>query len=165
MNSKVKKICIFSIFASITFCLKICMASLPNIEPVTLTLTLYTMLFGLESIYIAVIYIMLEILVYGFSIWSIGYLYIWIVLILIVNFIVKRYGESIRLIAVYDAIFGLIFGALYIPIYLVITDFNTTIAWWIAGIPYDLIHGVSNYVLSIVLLKRLYDVCKGELNV
>lgn len=31
-------------------------------------------------------------------------------------------------------------------------------SWWIAGIPYDLIHGVSNFILCIILFKPLNKV-------
>ena len=32
-------------------------------------------------------------------------------------------------------------------------------AWWVAGIPFDLIHCVSNAVLTFTLLLPLYDLC------
>ena len=31
-------------------------------------------------------------------------------------------------------------------------DFNGTIAWIVAGLPYDLIHGVSNFICGILIV-------------
>lgn len=32
---------------------------------------------------------------------------------------------------------------------------HTAFAWWVSGIPFDMIHGVSNFVLMLVLYKPL----------
>jgi energy-coupling factor transport system substrate-specific component len=37
---------------------------------------------------------------------------------------------------------------------------KTAIAWWIAGIPWDIVHGVANFVIMIVLYKPMVNVMK-----
>ena len=39
--------------------------------------------------------------------------------------------------------------------YLFIGGIHTAVAWWVSGIPFDMIHGVSNFVLMLVLYKPL----------
>ena len=39
--------------------------------------------------------------------------------------------------------------------YLFIGGIHTAFAWWVSGIPFDMIHGVSNFVLMLVLYKPL----------
>lgn len=39
--------------------------------------------------------------------------------------------------------------------YLFIGGIHTAVAWWVSGIPFDMIHGVSNLVLMLVLYKPL----------
>ena len=39
--------------------------------------------------------------------------------------------------------------------YLLIGGIHTAVAWWVSGIPFDMIHGVSNFVLMLVLYKPL----------
>lgn len=39
--------------------------------------------------------------------------------------------------------------------YLFIGGIHTAVAWCVSGIPFDMIHGVSNFVLMLVLYKPL----------
>lgn len=39
--------------------------------------------------------------------------------------------------------------------YLLIGGIHTAVAWWVSGIPFDMIHGISNFVLMLVLYKPL----------
>ena len=55
--------------------------------------------------------------------------------------------------------FGLLFGLFFSLIYLLAGGIPTALAWWIAGIPFDILHGVSNFILIRILfqpLDRLY---------
>ena len=62
------------------------------------------------------------------------------------------------------ALHGFAFGALYAPAQAVMFGFDLeqTIAWIIAGIPFDIIHGVSNFIAGLLvfptseLLSKLY---------
>ena len=63
------------------------------------------------------------------------------------------------------AVHGFAFGALYAPAQALMFGFNfeQTVAWIIAGIPFDLIHGASNFVMGLLvlpfseLLEKLYN--------
>ena len=51
--------------------------------------------------------------------------------------------------------FGLFFGLFCSIPYYFIGGPKVGFAWWIAGIPYDLVHCVANFVISVVLFKPL----------
>ena len=58
--------------------------------------------------------------------------------------------------AILAAAYGLGFGFFCAIPYLFIGGLKTAVSWWIAGIPYDLIHAVSNFTLMLVLFRPLY---------
>lgn len=154
MKIKTKEICLYGLLGALMFALKFAMSSLPNIEPVSLLLISFALAFGVKAIYPLSVYIILEMLIYGFGFWSIGYLYIWPVLLIAVLLINKVINSSF-LWAVVSGMFGLIFGALYIPLYIISGGLTFAITWWISGLPYDFIHCVSNFILCLILFKPI----------
>ena len=82
MGSKltVRQITLFGMLAAMTFGAKYVMSLLPNIEPVSLCVMLYAVVFGKKWVYPVYLYVALEILFYGLGIWNINYLYTWAVL-------------------------------------------------------------------------------------
>lgn len=41
------------------------------------------------------------------------------------------------------------------PLYIISGGFTFAITWWISGIPYDVIHGIANFILCIILFKPI----------
>lgn len=156
MKIKVREICLYGILGALTFVLKLVMASLPNIEPVSLLLIVYTIVFGIKVIYPLSIYVILEILMYGFGIWSVGYLYIWVVLVIMTYSIYNiKHSMNPLLWATVSGIYGFIVGLLYIPLYVITGGTTVAISWWISGIPYDITHGIANFIICLTLFKPL----------
>ena len=159
MKIKINEMCVYGLLGTLLFVLKFAMSSLPNIEPVSLLLISYTIIYGIKTLYPLAIYVLLEIIIYGFSLWSIGYLYIWLTLVMAVIVIRKIVNNKNQIIwALVSGIFGLIFGALYIPLYIVSGGYTFAITWWISGLPYDIIHCISNFVLCVILFKPITNV-------
>lgn len=154
MKIKTKEVCLYGLLGALMFALKFAMSSLPNIEPVSLLLISFAVTFGVKAIYPLLVYIILEMLIYGFGFWSIGYLYIWPVLV-ITALLIKKVVKNPFLWACVSGIFGLIFGALYIPLYIISGGFTFAITWWASGLPYDFIHCVSNFILCSILLNPI----------
>lgn len=50
------------------------------------------------------------------------------------------------------------FGGLCSLVYLGFGGIKTAFAWWIAGIPYDILHGISNFVLMLILYRPIRKV-------
>ena len=154
MKIKTKEICLYGLLGALMFALKFALSSLPNIEPVSLLLISFAVTFGVKVIYPLSVYIILEMLIYGFGFWSIGYLYIWLILVIVVLLINKVVNNSF-IWAVVSGMFGLVFGALYIPLYIISGGFTFAITWWVSGLPYDFIHCISNFILCLILFKPI----------
>lgn len=142
-----------SLLAALMFGAKVAMSMLPNVHLGAVLLIAATMRHGIKALYMAFVYVMLEGLIYGFGQWWISYLYIWPLLVLAVLPFRKR--KSWLILSVIGAMHGYLFGALCAIPVAVLGGIPAGISYWIAGIPFDLIHGTANFVLCIVLLPPL----------
>ena len=95
---------------------------------------------------------------YGFGLWWFQYLIAWPVLGIVASRF--RNTDSAFGWALISGIFGLFFGVLCAVPYLFMGGLKTAIAWWIAGIPWDLVHGVANFVIMLVLYNPVSNVMK-----
>lgn len=136
------------------------LAFLPNVELVTLFIILYTLSFKDKIVFVIPAFILLEGCWYGFGLWWVMYAYIWPLLALFTYLLRKQ--ESVWVFSVLSGAFGLGFGALCSVPYFFIGGGRTAFAWWVAGIPFDIIHGISNFVLCRVLFLPLKNVCKRD---
>ena len=132
---------------------QIALAPLPNIEIVSVLVVLFTMVLGRYVGYTLAVFVLLEGLVYGFGLWWFSYLYIWAILAVVTFFFRKM--ESRLGWALLCGFFGLIFGTLSSFPTFVLSGFATGVAYIISGIPFDLIHAVSNFLLAFLLLPIL----------
>ena len=143
---------------------KLALANLPNIEIVSFWVILFTLTFGLRTIYAIYGFVLIEGVLYGVHFWWAAYLYVWTILALVTWAFRKQ--QSVLFWCILSALFGLFFGALCaIPYFITGTLsgglYNGLLAgfsWWIAGIPFDLIHGIANFVLMFVLYHPVNNV-------
>ena len=133
------------------------MAALPNIEPVSLLIVLYTLAFRKKALFPIYVFVFLEGILYGLHLWWVIYLYIWLILWGAVMLLGRRRHSPVQW-ALVTGIFGLLFGFLGSFVYIPVSGVRAAAAWWIAGIPMDLIHGAGNFVLTIVLFRPLSKV-------
>ena len=158
-----REICVLALMAALIFGTKVALAALPNVNLNSVLIVLTVVFFGWKSLYAVYIYVLLEGLVFGFSIWWFGYLYVWAILVIVA--MIFRRNESALIWAVITGIYGLVFGLLmYLEYFAINGGWEMFFAMWVAGIPYDLTHGISNFVLTLVLYKPLYAVMKKLLN-
>lgn len=137
------------------------MSFLPNIEPVTCLVIIYTLVYKKRVFPMIYTFVILEGMVFGFGIWWVSYLYIWSILAILTLFLQKN--RSVVVWAVVAGGFGLLFGALCAIPYLIAGGWGAAFSYWSAGIPYDIIHCVGNFTITLVIfqpvsqvLKRLY---------
>lgn len=151
----IRELVLFGVLGAMTFALKFVMAALPNIEPVTLCLMVYGTVFGYKALYPCYIYVVLEILFFGFGPWNFCYLYIWVIPVIL--------GISLRHIrqspvwAMVSAVYGLLFGALCGIVDIFIGGFGYAVAKWISGIPFDIAHCLGNFAMALVLFSPLRE--------
>lgn len=160
MNKKLKltiqEIVKFGMLGAVVYALKVIMAPLPNIEPVTMLVVVYTVVYRSKALYPIAVYILLEGLFGGFTVYWLPYLYVWpllwgVVMLLPKDMPDRKYGRLVYMGIC--TLFGLLFGTLFTPAYAVIMglNFQGMVDWIIAGLPYDLLHGAGNLALSILI--------------
>ena len=149
----IRETILFGILAALTFALKVVMAPLPNIEPVSLLIMVYAAVFGLKALYPTYIYVVMEILYYGLGTWNFCYLYVWG--ILAVAAWALRKMEPPLAWAVFSGVFGLLFGALCAPVDVFIGGFGYAVTKWASGIPFDIAHCAGNFCIALILFRPL----------
>ena len=155
---------LFGILGALTFAAKYVMSFLPNIEPVSLMVMLFAVVFGSKWVYPVYLYVMLEILFYGISLWNINYLYIWAVLAVSAYFLRNMQGRMGW--ALLAGIYGLMFGALCGIVDIFIGGFGYAVTKWISGIPFDIMHCAGNFFIALVLfepLRKLMEKLYGKM--
>ena len=155
------EVALFGILGGMTFAAKMVMAAFANIEPVSLMVMLFAVTFGRKALYPIYVYVLLEFVLYGVNLWSVNYLYIWLIPAAAAWLLRgMRHPLGWALLA---GAFGLLFGLLCAPVYVLTGGWAFGVSWWISGIPYDLAHCAGNFVLALALfaplrklLNRLY---------
>ncbi len=137
---------------------KMALSFIPNVHIVALLFIVYTVALGTKrSLLIALVFATTEVLLYGFATWVLGYYVIWPSLVLVTAALDKvietEYGY-----AIISGIFGLTFGLFFAVFESLFYGVAYGVTYWIRGIPFDIVHGVSNFVMVLVLFKPLVQV-------
>lgn len=153
----VRDIALIGMMTAVIEVSKLALSFLPNVELVTFWIIMFTLFFGPKVIYSIVVFILIEISIYGIHTWVIMYAYIWPTLAIIVYLCRKK--DSVWFYSILSGFYGLFFGAFCSLPYIVIGSVDGGIRsglimafnWWVAGIPYDILHGIANFALMSVL--------------
>ena len=132
---------------------KLALSWLANIELVTLLVLLFAASWGWRALLPTIAFVGLEILVWGFGLWTFSYFYLW-PLLAVIGVLLRRCEASL-LWALVAGFFGLAFGALCAIPYLFLGGPAFALSWWLAGIPFDLVHCAGNFVLTLLLWRPL----------
>lgn len=149
----IREIALFGMLGALTFGLKVAMSALPNIEPVSLFVMVFAVVFGKKCLYPIYLYVLMEILLYGIGTWNMNYLYIWAILAFAAYKLRKM--EHPLAWALLSGVFGLAFGLLCAPVDFLIGDIGYVVTKWVSGIPFDLAHCAGNFVMALLLFKPL----------
>ena len=139
--------------------LKLAMQGLPNIEMTSFLLILFTLHFGRLTLLTVPALILIEGTLYGFGLWWVMYVYAWPLLTLVTH--LCRKNDSAFFWAIISGAYGLLFGLLCsFPYFFIgasaggaMMGLRQMLAWWVAGIPFDLLHGAGNFALMLALYK------------
>lgn len=162
----VREIVLFAILGTLMVASKKAMEFLPNIHMLGLFVMSITIVYRVRALIPIYIYIFLDGLLGGFALWWIPYLYIWTVLWGFTMLIPKNISSKAAMI-VYPAVcslHGILFGTLYAPAQAIMfgLSFKKTIAWIVAGVPFDIIHAVSNFCMGLMVLPLSNALLKLE---
>lgn len=143
---------LFSMFGTIMFISKVILAVLPNIHLLAFFTMSFTVVYRKKAIVPIFVYILLEGISQGFSVWWIQNIYIWPLLFLITLLVSRNLTKKKAMIVlpVICSLHGFLFGVLCSPVQFIFFSFDikSTVSWIIAGFPFDLIHGISNLILG-----------------
>jgi len=139
---------------------------IPNIHPLALFIAAATLTYRVRALIPLYSYILLEGVFSGFSLWWVAYLYIWLPLwgaFMLLGRVELSIKVKAPLYMLVCGLHGLFFGVLYAPMQMLLFGFSvqTTVAWVIAGLPFDIIHAAGNLAAGslviplALLLKRL----------
>ena len=160
----VRDICLIGIMVAVIEVCKAALSFLPNIELTTFWLIMFTLFLDRKVAFVVPVFILIEGCIYGFGSWWIMYLYAWPLLVLVTWIFRKQ--ESVWFWGTLSAVFGLLFGLLCSLPYVVVGAWDGGLraglyagfTWWVAGIPWDLVHGVANLVLMLVLFYPIRNI-------
>lgn len=155
---KTKQLVRIAFLGALLYVVQVGLSAIPNIELVSFLILIYTLVFPHLVLPSIGIFILLEGLQWGFGLWWWSYIYVWPIL----YFIVKSLKRKIKpddvlswsiILGFYGLIFGLLFALAYIPVSL-----NYAFSYFISGIFFDIVHGVGNFIICLLLLKPTYTV-------
>ena len=163
---EIKDIAMIGMMVAVIEVSKAALSFLPNIELTSFWLILFTLFFGWKIVFVVPIFILIEGAIYGVGLWWIMYLYAWPLLVALTY--VFRKTNSMWFFCCLSSIFGFCFGFLCSFPYFFIGAYGngfksglvSMFTWWIAGIPWDIVHGVGNFVLMAILYKPVTSIMK-----
>ena len=156
MKLSVKELAVFGMLGTLMCISKYVMEFLPNMHLLAVFTVAFTVVFRKKALYPIYIFVFLIGLFSGFSVWWLPYLYIWAVLWGAVMLIPKNINPKIAPF-VYTAVcslHGFLYGTIYAPAQALLfgLDFKGMIAWIVAGLPFDMVHGFSNLILGVLIV-------------
>lgn len=146
-------VCLMAMLGVVLVVSKEALAFLPNIELVSLFTILFTQVFRRRVLGALGVFLLLEGLLYGFSLWWAMYLYVWPLLALLAWLF--RWMKHAWQWAVLSGLFGLAFGTLCSLVYLPIGGISMVLAWIASGFVFDIPHAVGNFLLALLLYRPL----------
>ena len=160
MKLTVRELTVFSMLGALMYASKILMEIAPNIHLLGVFTMAFTLVYGKKALYPIYIYVLLNGVFAGFATWWIPYLYIWTVLWGVTMLLPKRMPKKVQPIVymTVNACHGFLFGTLYAPAQALLygLSFEGMLAWIVAGLPWDAIHGVSNFFCGTLIVPIVY---------
>lgn len=148
---------ILAICSSILTVSKFLMSYIPNIEPVTLLIIIYTLIFGFKrTMIITIIFVLIEGYLWGFDLWVISYIFVWPLLVIITQIIKNKIKNNFMLWSLFAGFYGMIFGILC-AIPLIIFDKSFAYSTILSGIFFDAVHMVGNYLIMLIVGETFYN--------
>ena len=155
MKINLKELTLYSLLGAIMYVSKILLEFLPNVHLLGVLTVAYTVVFRKKALYPIYAFVLIIGALNGFSLWWVPYLYLWTVL-WGATMLVPRFKNKIVygiVLSVVCSLHGFLYGTLYAPFQALAfgLTFKGMLAWIVAGLPWDAIHGVSNLIVSVLI--------------
>ena len=154
---RIREITVFAMLGAVMFVSKVVMEGIPNVHLLGTFVVVFTLTYRAKALFPIYTYVFVNGLWEGFS--PFGWLpevYLWLILWGAVMLLPKNMPKAIAPIIymLVSALHGLFFGVFYAPAYALFTGIGWDRVWlWIlAGLPFDLIHGLGNFALGTLII-------------
>jgi len=178
----VREIAIFGMLGALMYASKILMDAFPNIHLIGTLITAITIVYRRKALYPIYVFVFLTGFLHGFANWWIPYLYIWTVLWGMVMLVPQKKAggreqrgklpaENVDVACLSGknswrsrlrpliymsvcAAHGFLYGVLYAPVQALMfgLNFEGMVAWIVAGLPFDITHGISNFCCGALIM-------------
>lgn len=156
MKLSIRETAIFAMLGTLMYLSKILLEFLPNIHLLAVLTISYTVVYRQKALYPIYVYVLLLGLMNGFSMWWIPHLYLWTILWGVTMLLPKKMPKMVAPIIyiIVAGCHGFLYGTLYAPAQAIMfgLDFNGMVAWIIAGLPFDITHGIGNMIGGILIV-------------
>ena len=163
MKLSLKEMTIFALLGAVMYSSKIIMEFMPNVHLIGVFVMALTLCYGVKALYPIYVFIFLTGLTNGFALWWWPYLYLWIILWGVTMLLPKNMHKALApfVYSAVCALHGFLYGTMYSPYQALMfhLDFKGMIAWIVAGLPWDMVHGVSNFICGFLIIP-LYTTLK-----
>ena len=166
MKLTARETAVFGMLGALMYASKVIMEIAPNVHLLGVFTIAITVVYRKKALFPIYTYVMLNGLLSGFATWWIPYLYLWTILWGVTMLLPKNMPKGAKPIVymIVNACHGFLFGTLYAPAQALLfgLSFDGMIAWIIAGLPWDFIHGVSNFFCGILIVPIVSVMQKME---
>ncbi len=135
---------------------KLIMEAAPNIHLLGVFTIAFTVVYRKKALYPIYVFVLLTGIFGGFAAWWVPYLYIWTILWGAVMLLPRNIPVKAKPVVYMTvcAAHGFLYGTLYAPAQAVLFGLSLKgmAAWIIAGLPWDCIHGISNFFCGILIM-------------
>lgn len=157
MKITVRELVTFAMLSAIMVVSKVVMEGFPNIHLLGTLVVAFTLTYRAKALLPIYGYVFVNGLWEGFDLFGwLPEVYLWLILWAAVMILPKNMPKAIAPVVymLVSALHGLCFGTFYAPVYALYSGFGWERAWlWIlAGLPFDLLHGIGNFTLGTLIM-------------
>lgn len=162
MKINIKETVIFAMLGALMYMSKWLMEFLPNIHLIGVIIVAITVVYRKKALYPIYIFVLVAGLLGGFSAWWVPYIYIWTILWGMVMLLPKKLPVKIAPVIYMTvcSLHGFLYGVFYAPAQALMfgLDFKGALAWIAAGLPFDITHGISNFLCGILIVPLIHAI-------
>ena len=156
MKLTTREVAVFAMLGAIMYASKMIMEIAPNVHLLGTFVIAFTLVYGKKALYPIYVFVLLTGVYAGFATWWVPYLYLWTVLWGVTMLLPKNMPKKIKPLVYMTvcAMHGFLYGILYAPAQAFFFGLNWegTLAWIMTGLPWDFLHGISNFFCGILIL-------------
>lgn len=156
MKLTTREITVFAMLGAVMYASKMIMEVIPNVHLLGVFTIAFTVVYRKKALYPIYTYVILNGIFSGFATWWVPYLYLWTILWGAVMLLPKEMPAKLCPVVYMGvcAMHGFLFGVFYAPAQAILygMSFKGMLAWISAGLPWDFLHGVSNFFCGILIV-------------